>query len=78
MGEVLRQVEAGEEFTVTVRGRPVARIGPIDVPPARRVDVDLESLRQLLAETRVDAGFADDVAELREREEPAGEPWSEP
>lgn len=26
--EVLRQAEAGEEFTVTVAGRPVARLGP--------------------------------------------------
>jgi prevent-host-death family protein len=28
VGEVLRQAEAGEEFTVTVAGRPVARLGP--------------------------------------------------
>jgi prevent-host-death family protein len=29
VGEVLRRAEAGEEFTVTVSGRPVARLGPI-------------------------------------------------
>jgi prevent-host-death family protein len=28
VGEVLRRAEAGEEFTVTVAGRPVARLGP--------------------------------------------------
>lgn len=28
VGEVLRRAEAGEEFTVTVSGRPVARVGP--------------------------------------------------
>lgn len=28
VGEVLRRAEAGEEFTVTVSGRPVARLGP--------------------------------------------------
>ncbi len=28
VGEVLRQAEAGEEITVTVAGRPVARLGP--------------------------------------------------
>jgi prevent-host-death family protein len=28
VGEVLRRAEAGEEFTVTVAGRPVARVGP--------------------------------------------------
>jgi prevent-host-death family protein len=29
VGEVLRRAEAGEEFTVTVSGRPVARLGPV-------------------------------------------------
>ena len=28
IGEVLRRAEAGEEFTVTFAGRPVARLGP--------------------------------------------------
>jgi prevent-host-death family protein len=28
VGEVLRRAEAGEEFTITVSGRPVARLGP--------------------------------------------------
>lgn len=28
VGEVLRRAEAGEEMTVTVAGRPVARLGP--------------------------------------------------
>jgi prevent-host-death family protein len=32
VGEVLRRAEAGEEFTVTVAGRPAARLGP----PSRR------------------------------------------
>jgi prevent-host-death family protein len=29
VGEILRRAEAGEEFTVTVSGRPVAQLGPI-------------------------------------------------
>jgi prevent-host-death family protein len=29
VGEVLRQAEAGEVFTITVSGRPVAELGPI-------------------------------------------------
>lgn len=29
VGDVLRRAEAGEEFTVTVAGRPVARLGPV-------------------------------------------------
>lgn len=28
VGDVLRRAEAGEEFTITVSGRPVARLGP--------------------------------------------------
>jgi prevent-host-death family protein len=28
IGEVLRRAESGEEFTVTVSGRPVAQLGP--------------------------------------------------
>jgi prevent-host-death family protein len=28
VGEVLRRAEAGEEITITVAGRPVARLGP--------------------------------------------------
>lgn len=43
VGEVLRRAEAGEEFTVTVSGRPVARLGPaaarrwVSGPSLRRV-----------------------------------------
>ncbi len=28
VGEVLRRAEAGEDFTITVAGRPVAQLGP--------------------------------------------------
>jgi prevent-host-death family protein len=28
VGDVLRRAEAGEEFTITVAGRPVAHLGP--------------------------------------------------
>ena len=39
IGEVLRRAEAGEELTITVSGRPVARLGPLRerqwVAPAR-------------------------------------------
>ncbi len=28
VADVLRRAEAGEEFTITVSGRPVARLGP--------------------------------------------------
>jgi hypothetical protein len=37
--------------------------------------VDTAALRALLASTPVDAALATDIAELREAEEPAGDPW---
>ena len=33
VAEVLRRAEAGEDFTITVAGRPVAQLGPV---PKRR------------------------------------------
>ncbi len=39
VARVLREAEAGTEFVVTVRGRPVARLGPpreADEPAVRR------------------------------------------
>lgn len=75
IAEVLRRAEAGTEFTITVRGRPVARLGPADGPRRRQQDVDLATLREILAGTPVDDGFAADLAALRTQEEPAGDPW---
>jgi prevent-host-death family protein len=73
VGEVLRAAEAGETFTITVRGRPVARLGPPDSGSEPRIDVARATLRRLLAEP-VD----DDLArELEAAEEPVGEPWPE-
>jgi prevent-host-death family protein len=43
IGEVLRRAEAGEEITITVSGRPVARLGPARtrqwVPSAELTDL---------------------------------------
>lgn len=33
IGEVLRRAEAGEEFTITVSGRPAAHLGPAAPQP---------------------------------------------
>lgn len=75
VSEVLRCAEAGTEFTITVRGRPVARLGPADRPRERRRDVDRETLREILADTPVDAGFAADIASMRDAESTVGDPW---
>ncbi len=75
IGEILRAAEAGTEFTITVRGRPVATLGPVVEGHRRRVDVSAETLRAKLEQTPVDREFAADIARLRQREAPAGDPW---
>jgi prevent-host-death family protein len=75
VAEVLRRAEAGTEFTITVRGRPVARLGPADRSRERRRDVDRETLRAILADTPVDGGFAADIASMRDAEATIGDPW---
>lgn len=69
IGEVLRRAEAGEEFTVTVAGRPVARLGParprqwVGGPALQRVwqTPAPQELEDDLA--RLPAGIADVFAE---------------
>ena len=46
---ILRAAEAGETFIVTVRGRPVARLGPVSDSGRPRIDVDRETVRRILA-----------------------------
>ncbi|MCP9484391.1 MAG: type II toxin-antitoxin system prevent-host-death family antitoxin [Gaiellaceae bacterium MAG52_C11] len=46
---VLRAAEAGETFTVTVHGRPVARVVPPGQRDEPRLDVDRAALRRILA-----------------------------
>jgi prevent-host-death family protein len=56
VGEVLRRAEAGEEFTITVAGRPVAHLGPA----ARRRWVGGPTLQQVWA-TAPPEGLARDL-----------------
>ncbi len=56
VGEVLRRAEAGEEFTITVAGRPVARLGP----GAKRRWVSGPALRGVFA-TPPPEGLAEDL-----------------
>jgi prevent-host-death family protein len=60
IGRVLREVEAGETIEVTVDGRPVAKIVPIE---RRRTFVPREQIEKLLREAPLDAGFKRDVDE---------------
>jgi prevent-host-death family protein len=74
---ILREAEAGTEFTVTVRGRAVAKVVPLEERPQRRTYVDRETLLRIFADTPVDEGWAADLAEMREAEAPADDPWND-
>jgi prevent-host-death family protein len=67
-GEILRRAEAGERFTITVSGRPVAELGPAK----RRQWINSSTLGDLFA-LPPDPNLAEDLAgfeaELRD-------PWS--
>ena len=65
IGQILREAEAGQTFTITVRGKPVASLGP--APIRRRVDVDGPAVARILA-TPVDT--EDLAAELDAAEAP--------
>jgi prevent-host-death family protein len=68
---VLREAEAGEEFTITVDGRPVARLGPLP----RRQWVARAGYARLLRSGQPDPAFFEDVAEEGERAEELDGRW---
>lgn len=68
---VLRAAEAGETFTVTVRGRAVARVVPAGEWRQPRTDVDRATVRHILAQP-VDEGLA---ADLDAVEAPVEDRW---
>ena len=59
VADVLRRAEAGEEFTITVAGRPVARLGPA----AKRRWVGGETLSAVFA-TPAPASAGEDLAQF--------------
>jgi prevent-host-death family protein len=46
---VLREAESGTVFTVTVRGRPVAQLGPPEERRGPKVDVARATVERILA-----------------------------
>jgi prevent-host-death family protein len=74
VASVLRDAEAGTTFTVTVRGRPVAQLGPLDATAAPRIDVDRDTIRTILA-TPVDSEAWQ--ADLDAAEAPVDDPWDD-
>lgn len=79
VGAILRRAEAGEEFTITVSGRPVARLGPlveeveevVEDEPSPWVDIaDVAELLRLPAMPDwmedIEAGASDDLRDSEE------------
>ena len=59
IARVLREVEAGERLRVTVDGRPVADLVPIENPT--RTFVPRRAVLNLLHQAPLDAAFARDI-----------------
>ncbi|MGH3771434.1 MAG: type II toxin-antitoxin system Phd/YefM family antitoxin [Pseudonocardiaceae bacterium] len=58
---VLRRVEDGERFTVTVSGRPVAQLVPL---PRRRRFIPWDEFRAMMRDSAADPGLLDDLREM--------------
>jgi len=70
-GEILRQAETGEEFTITVEGRPVALL----VPYPKRKWVPKADYLRILKAAAPDPTFFEDIAELGGTLEDIDDPW---
>lgn len=57
--DVLRRVQAGEEITITVRGKPVAQVVPLR--PQRRRWLTREELAERLPRIQADPGLRQDL-----------------
>lgn len=70
-GEILRQAEKGQLFTVTVDGRPVAVIGPYP----RRQWVPKGAVLDFLRSGAPDPQFVQDIADLGGCLKDLSDPW---
>lgn len=70
-GEILRQAEAGQQFAITVDGRPVAVLGPYQ----KRQWVPKAELLQILRTLDPDPTFFEDLGEMGGRLEDLEDPW---
>ncbi len=67
LSEILRKVEQGERFTITVRGRAMADIVPSKVKDRRRMD---EAVRRLLAMPKIEGISPETIKEWIEEGRP--------
>ncbi len=67
VASILRRAEAGETFTVTVNGRPVAELRPLKPTPQSL------TLREILESTLIDSDWTDEVLAMRQGDRLAAE-----
>ena len=70
-GEILRQAEAGEQFVITVRGRPVALLGPLQA----RQWVPSGEISRLLRSLPPDPAFLEVTEHMGGTAECLQDPW---
>ncbi len=70
-GEILRQVESGEQFTITVEGRPVAVLGPYQ----KRQWVPREELLKILRVQPPDPSLLEDIKGMGGTVGELDDPW---
>jgi prevent-host-death family protein len=74
MPDVLRRVEQGERFTVTVNGRPTAELGPL---VGAREPATLADLASIIEGAPVDASWTQELLSEREEDEAVTvDPWA--
>jgi prevent-host-death family protein len=67
LSELLRKVEQGERFTITLRGRPVADIVPSQLKDRRRA---AEAVQRLLAMPKIEGISPETIKEWIEEGRP--------
>lgn len=70
-GGILRQAETGQQFTITVDGRPVAMLGPCP----KRQWVPREELLEILRSLPPDPEFFEDLEGMGGTLEDLEDPW---
>ncbi|HEV2851407.1 MAG TPA: type II toxin-antitoxin system prevent-host-death family antitoxin [Thermoanaerobaculia bacterium] len=70
-GEILRQAEAGQLFTITVDGRPVAVLGPY----GKRQWVPKAEVLKILRSQPPDPTFFEDLGDMGGTLDALGDPW---
>jgi prevent-host-death family protein len=70
-GEILRQAESGEQFAITVDGRPVAML----IPYQKRQWVSKGEILKILRSQPPDPTFFEDVGTLGGTLEDLKDPW---